>query len=74
MVDDKLPDAIFWVRIVFLSLAFAMAAVDLYLLLAFGPRATISELLRDIGERWGMFTYIVAFGMGNLFYHLFGPR
>lgn len=68
------PNTILYFRVAFFAVAAAAVAVDLYLLVVFGPEGTISIFLREIGERWGMFAYLIAFGMGALFCHLFGSR
>ncbi len=50
------------------------ALIVLYDLTAFccwGESATISAVLRCWGQRWGLFPYLIAFGMGALFAHLF---
>lgn len=66
--------AMVYLRWACFALVAAVALVDLYLLGRYGPDGTISNLLRQWGDRWGMLPYIIAFGMGALFFHLFGPR
>jgi hypothetical protein len=66
--------SILYIRVAFFAVVAALAAVDLYLLGRYGQEATISNLLREWGEHWGLLPYLVAFGMGCFFYHLFGPR
>jgi hypothetical protein len=46
-------------------------AYDLLALGTWGAEATISRVLRHLAQRWALFPYLVAFGMGALFGHLF---
>ena len=72
-MDRNLENAILLVRLLAFGSVAAFAAIDLFLLVRFGPAATISIMLRELGDRWGLFPDLIAFGMGALFYHLFGP-
>lgn len=47
---------------------------DFWLQYAYGPDATISYLMRQWFDRWGMLPYLFAFGLGALFFHLLAPK
>ena len=48
-----------------------IAAYDLWVLVHYGQDATISRVLRRAGDDWLALPYLIAFGMGCLFGHLF---
>lgn len=40
----------------------------------YGAESTISDVLRALGDNWGMFPYLFAFALGTLFGHIFLGR
>lgn len=57
---------------VFILATLALVAIyDLSIMVFFGAPGTISEVCRAIGERWGLFPYLIVFAMGVLFGHIF---
>lgn len=48
-----------------------IAAYDIWVLTKYGEDATISRVIRSAGNSWQPLPYLVAFGMGCLFGHLF---
>lgn len=49
---------------------FAVFTADLFLLIAWGPKYTISWVVRDWSRDFPMLPFIIAFCMGALMYHL----
>lgn len=54
-----------------LAVILLIAAYDLWMLVHYGPDATISRVVRKAGAEWIGLPYLIAFGMGCLFGHLF---
>ena len=54
-----------------LATLLAIVGYDVFVLYCWGEAETISRVLRAWGEQWPLFPYLVTFGMGVLFGHVF---
>jgi len=60
----------YWMRLVIVAGVAFIGVVDLLLLARYGPRGTISVILRELNRDFPILPYLIAFGMGAFLYHI----